>query len=44
MLLIENNKPRLSFSAGSDNRRWEERLTHQLLQLPKYDSMSGGRG
>lgn len=44
MLLIENNKPRLSFSAGSDSRRWEERLTHQLLLLPKYNSMSEGRG
>lgn len=44
MLLIANNKPRLSFSAGSGNRRWEERPTQQLLLLPKYSSKSESRG
>lgn len=44
MLLIANNRPRLSFSAGSGNRRWEERPTQQLLLLPKYSSKSESRG
>lgn len=44
MLLIENKKPRLLLSAGSDSRRWKERLTHQLLLFLRYNSMSEGRG